>query len=206
MAEFLPQFPDQLWGPPWVENLRPHHPSNCLLHFQACSHQTIWLLLVCGVPLLITTYWLLVYTMLQLPFENLWVRKMFCNHQNTGQKILILFHTIGYWYYYLPKLHLGSEVKSRRGMGIFLTTYSEITSMLYLSWADMGMIGAFSAMVPLTKSTISLCCSIAWENISIINTEKFPPSRLQHFYQIGQIFSTYCDCKRNREKLAVSAI
>ena len=42
----------------------------------------------------------------------------------------------------------GSEVKSRRGAGIFLTIYSQITSTLYLSWADMGITGAPSATVP----------------------------------------------------------
>ena len=42
----------------------------------------------------------------------------------------------------------GGEVKSRIGTGIFLTMYSHTTSMLYLSWAEMGTTGAPSAMVP----------------------------------------------------------
>ena len=33
-------------------------------------------------------------------------------------------------------------------MGIFFERYSQMTSMLYLSWAEMGMIGAPSATVP----------------------------------------------------------
>lgn len=45
-------------------------------------------------------------------------------------------------------ISLGSEVKSRMGTGILFTTYSAITSMLYLSWAEMGMTGAPSATVP----------------------------------------------------------
>ena len=45
-------------------------------------------------------------------------------------------------------MSLGSEVKSRMGTGIFLTMYSHTTSMLYLSWAEMGMMGAPSATVP----------------------------------------------------------
>lgn len=34
------------------------------------------------------------------------------------------------------------------GTGIFLTMYSHTTSMLYFSWAEMGMMGTPSAMVP----------------------------------------------------------
>ena len=45
-------------------------------------------------------------------------------------------------------MSLGLEVKSLIGMGIFLERYSQITSMLYLSWAEIGMIGAPSATVP----------------------------------------------------------
>ena len=45
-------------------------------------------------------------------------------------------------------MSLGSEVKSLRGTGIFLVTYSHTTSILYFSCADIGMIGAPSAMVP----------------------------------------------------------
>jgi hypothetical protein len=53
--------------------------------------------------------------------------------------------------YYLKEhlpISLGSDVKSRRGTGIFLIIYSQITSILYLSWADIGIMGAPSAMVP----------------------------------------------------------
>mmetsp|Transcript_2980 Transcript_2980/g.5864 ORF Transcript_2980/g.5864 Transcript_2980/m.5864 type:complete len:213 (-) Transcript_2980:677-1315(-) len=42
----------------------------------------------------------------------------------------------------------GEEVKSRTGTGILLTMYSHTTSMLYLSCAEMGTMGAPSAMVP----------------------------------------------------------
>ena len=45
-------------------------------------------------------------------------------------------------------ISLGSDVKSLIGTGIFFTIYSQMTSMLYFSWADMGMIGAPSAIVP----------------------------------------------------------
>lgn len=42
----------------------------------------------------------------------------------------------------------GCDVKSRKGTGIFLMTYSQTTSMLYLSWAEIGTTGAPSATVP----------------------------------------------------------
>ena len=47
----------------------------------------------------------------------------------------------------------GAERKSRCGTGIFLAMYSQMTSMLYLSWAEMGMTGAFSATVPARRAT-----------------------------------------------------
>ena len=50
-------------------------------------------------------------------------------------------------------INLGSEVKSLLGTGIFLTMYSHITSMLYFSWADTGIIGAPSAIVPGNEKT-----------------------------------------------------
>ena len=50
--------------------------------------------------------------------------------------------------YYLIMISLGSLVKSLTGTGIFLVMYSHTTSMLYLSWAKMGMMGAPSATVP----------------------------------------------------------
>lgn len=46
-------------------------------------------------------------------------------------------------------MSLGSEVKSRMGMGMRLTMYSLTASMLYLSWAEMGTMGEFSATVPM---------------------------------------------------------
>lgn len=48
---------------------------------------------------------------------------------------------------FLP-INLGSDKKSLLGTGIFFTIYSHITSILYLSWADTGIIGAPSAIVP----------------------------------------------------------
>lgn len=45
-------------------------------------------------------------------------------------------------------ISLGLEVKSLTGIGIFLERYSQITSMLYFSWAEIGMMGAPSATVP----------------------------------------------------------
>lgn len=47
----------------------------------------------------------------------------------------------------------GSDVKSLTGTGIFLTMYSHTTSMLYLSCADMGMMGAPSATVPAANTS-----------------------------------------------------
>mmetsp|Transcript_26246 Transcript_26246/g.65626 ORF Transcript_26246/g.65626 Transcript_26246/m.65626 type:complete len:254 (+) Transcript_26246:103-864(+) len=51
----------------------------------------------------------------------------------------------------------GEEVKSRTGTGTFLMRFSTTTSMLYLSCAEMGMTGAFSATVSRTKALISAC-------------------------------------------------
>jgi hypothetical protein len=45
-------------------------------------------------------------------------------------------------------ISLGLEVKSLIGIGIFLERYSQMTSMLYLSCAEIGMMGAPSATVP----------------------------------------------------------
>jgi hypothetical protein len=42
----------------------------------------------------------------------------------------------------------GEDVKSRTGTGIFVTIYSKTTSMLYFNCAEIGMMGAPSAMVP----------------------------------------------------------
>lgn len=48
---------------------------------------------------------------------------------------------------HLP-MRRGSEVKSLGGTGIFFTMYSQTTSILYFSWAEIGIIGAPSATVP----------------------------------------------------------
>lgn len=42
----------------------------------------------------------------------------------------------------------GGATKFLSGMGILLTRYSQTTSMLYFSWAEIGTTGAPSAMVP----------------------------------------------------------
>lgn len=51
-------------------------------------------------------------------------------------------------------ISLGLDVKSLKGTGIFFTIYSQTTSMLYFSCAEMGIIGAPSATVP----TIKIIC------------------------------------------------
>lgn len=51
----------------------------------------------------------------------------------------------------LSPMSLGSDVKSLTGTGIFFTMYSQTTSMLYFSCAEMGMMGAPSATVPEEK-------------------------------------------------------
>lgn len=48
-------------------------------------------------------------------------------------------------------ISLGSEEKSLRGTGIFFVIYSHTTSILYFNCADIGMMGAPSAMVPEIK-------------------------------------------------------
>lgn len=48
----------------------------------------------------------------------------------------------------LMMIKWGSEVKSLNGIGIFFSMYSQTTSMLYFSWAEIGMTGAPSATVP----------------------------------------------------------
>lgn len=42
----------------------------------------------------------------------------------------------------------GEDVKSRVGVGIVRRIYSLTASMLYLSCAEMGRMGEFSAIVP----------------------------------------------------------
>lgn len=87
----------------------------------------------------------------------------------------------------LITISLGSAVKSRTGIGIFLVIYSQSTyatnqfkkwnkrrhpkvhistSILYFSCADMGIIGAPSATVPCTNFTICSCCSFAWPSFT----------------------------------------
>jgi hypothetical protein len=46
----------------------------------------------------------------------------------------------------------GGETKSLSGTGIFLTMYSQTTSMLYLSCADIGTTGAPSATVRCSRT------------------------------------------------------
>lgn len=48
-------------------------------------------------------------------------------------------------------ISLALEEKSLTGTGIFLQINSHITSMLYLSWAEIGTTGARSAIVPAGK-------------------------------------------------------
>lgn len=48
-------------------------------------------------------------------------------------------------------INRGEEVKSLTGTGIFVQMYSQTTSILYFSWAEIGIIGAFSATVPIVK-------------------------------------------------------
>ena len=45
-------------------------------------------------------------------------------------------------------ISLGCDLKSRSGIGIFRQMYSQITSILYFSWAEIGTTGAPSAIVP----------------------------------------------------------
>jgi hypothetical protein len=51
----------------------------------------------------------------------------------------------------LLPINLGFDIKSRKGTGIFLVIYSQITSILYLSCALIGIIGAPSAFVPIRR-------------------------------------------------------
>lgn len=55
-------------------------------------------------------------------------------------------------------MSLGSDVKSLMGTGIFLTMYSQTTSMLYLSCAEIGMMGAPSATVPAREPRHTAAC------------------------------------------------
>jgi len=63
-------------------------------------------------------------------------------------------------------ISLGDEVKSRSGIGILLTIYSQMTSTLYWSCAEIGTIGAPSATVPWTNLRMDSCCSVAWVSLT----------------------------------------
>ena len=52
-------------------------------------------------------------------------------------------------------MSLGSDVKSLNGIGIFLVIYSQTTSILYFSWADIGITGAPSATVPINEDNFN---------------------------------------------------
>ena len=52
-------------------------------------------------------------------------------------------------------------MKSLIGTGIFFSIYSHTTSILYLSWAEIGIMGAPSATVPSINRRICSCCSCA---------------------------------------------
>lgn len=52
---------------------------------------------------------------------------------------------------------LGGATKLRTGTGIFFTMYSHTTSMLYFSCAEMGTMGAPSAIVPWMNFRIASC-------------------------------------------------
>ena len=69
-------------------------------------------------------------------------------------------------------ISLGCDVKSRSGMGIFLQMYSQITSMLYFNCAEIGITGAFSAIVPGEKSYFQILFGIftlPWIALSVLN-------------------------------------
>ena len=72
----------------------------------------------------------------------------------------------------------GCDVKSRTGIGIFLEMYSQITSMLYLSCADIGTIGAPSATVPVCQCMHVCMHKVALEPYNF--NLKHPISKLKH--------------------------
>lgn len=57
-------------------------------------------------------------------------------------------------------MSLALDVKSLTGTGIFLQMYSQMTSMLYLSCAEIGTTGAPSAIVPKKKNKEDVHVSI----------------------------------------------
>lgn len=65
-------------------------------------------------------------------------------------------------------MSLALEVKSLTGTGIFLQINSQITSMLYLSCAEMGTTGAPSAIVPIDN--INLKKLFRLKNTNMLNS------------------------------------
>ena len=59
-------------------------------------------------------------------------------------------------------ISLALEEKSLTGTGIFLQINSHITSMLYLSWAEIGTTGAPSAIVPAGKKKTNILLLSKW--------------------------------------------
>lgn len=57
-------------------------------------------------------------------------------------------------------MSLALDVKSLTGTGIFLQMYSQMTSMLYLSCAEIGTTGAPSAIVPKNQNKENVHVSI----------------------------------------------
>merc|ERR1719158_2131750 len=65
----------------------------------------------------------------------------------------------------------GADVKSLGGMGTCVHKYSQTTFKLYLSTAEIGMIGESSAAVPATNFLISSYC--AWACCSLMSSTLF---------------------------------
>ena len=64
-------------------------------------------------------------------------------------------------------MSLALEVKSLTGTGIFLQMYSQMTSMLYLSCAEIGTTGAPSAIVPKKQNKEDVHVSIQQYLVSV---------------------------------------
>ena len=77
--------------------------------------------------------------------EISWKRHDFlvCNHQS-----LHFYQQNSFTKHHCIPMSLALDVKSLTGTGIFLQMYSQMTSMLYLSCAEIGTTGAPSAIVP----------------------------------------------------------
>ena len=69
-----------------------------------------------------------------------------------------------------------------------------VTSMLYLSWAEMGMTGAPSATVPSMNFKICSCCSRAWTFVfRFYWGVQFPPpphTHIGHFVSVIRRYNT----------------